>query len=304
VLSQLVDGDGDDVPDELVFQTDLGAKESKTFTVEAGTRPTLKADDFKVYGASCASATTTSPGRTTASRTACTDRSGDLEEGAAHLQRYRRLGQAHQALVVNEWYMTDDYHRDNGDGADFYSVKQVARLRRLARLRGRQAGRVAQLRALARADARAAPRGVRARLRAVRRRLPTEGHETKRITLDAGTTSTASPARSRSRAAATARRRRRHRQAREHRSQDRQAVDPTWEKVKDDDSSLGCAVVCRRDAASRSPHRPRHVPGREGAPGVPFVYYMGRTGASGRRRADAGAWTKAVQEQARDIARP
>jgi len=25
-------------------------------------------------------------------------------------------------LVVNEWYQSDDYHRDNGDGADFYSV--------------------------------------------------------------------------------------------------------------------------------------------------------------------------------------
>jgi len=25
-------------------------------------------------------------------------------------------------LVVNEWYMTDDYHQDHGEGADFYSV--------------------------------------------------------------------------------------------------------------------------------------------------------------------------------------
>jgi hypothetical protein len=25
--------------------------------------------------------------------------------------------------VINDWYMTDDYHRDNGDGADLYSVK-------------------------------------------------------------------------------------------------------------------------------------------------------------------------------------
>ena len=29
-------------------------------------------------------------------------------------------------LVINDWYMTDDYHRDNGDGADFYSVKSRA----------------------------------------------------------------------------------------------------------------------------------------------------------------------------------
>ena len=50
VLSQLVDADGDDVADELLFQADLGAKESKTFSVEAGTRPTFKADDFRAYG--------------------------------------------------------------------------------------------------------------------------------------------------------------------------------------------------------------------------------------------------------------
>jgi unsaturated rhamnogalacturonyl hydrolase len=25
-------------------------------------------------------------------------------------------------LLVNEWYMTDDYHQDHGDGADYYSV--------------------------------------------------------------------------------------------------------------------------------------------------------------------------------------
>ena len=27
-------------------------------------------------------------------------------------------------LVINEWYQSDDYHRDNGDGGDFYSVGQ------------------------------------------------------------------------------------------------------------------------------------------------------------------------------------
>jgi len=28
-------------------------------------------------------------------------------------------------LVINDWYMTDDYHRDNGDGADLYSVNKA-----------------------------------------------------------------------------------------------------------------------------------------------------------------------------------
>ena len=25
-------------------------------------------------------------------------------------------------LVVNDWYMTDDYHQDHGEGADLYGV--------------------------------------------------------------------------------------------------------------------------------------------------------------------------------------
>ena len=72
-------------------------------------------------------------------------------------------------LVVNDWYMTDDYHRDNGDGADFYSVSKSRGCGGIARLRRRQAGGVAQLRDVARAGAGAAPGDVRARLRAVRR---------------------------------------------------------------------------------------------------------------------------------------
>src|SRR5262249_52343268 len=50
VLSQLIDSDGDDTPDELAFQTTLGPKENKSFSVEAGTRAPFRNDDFKVYG--------------------------------------------------------------------------------------------------------------------------------------------------------------------------------------------------------------------------------------------------------------
>ena len=50
VLSQLVDMDGDETPDELVFQADLAARETKTFSVEAGERPPPARDDFQVYG--------------------------------------------------------------------------------------------------------------------------------------------------------------------------------------------------------------------------------------------------------------
>ena len=50
VLSQLVDADGDDTPDELVFQATLGAKQDKIFTVETGARQAAPRDAYKVYG--------------------------------------------------------------------------------------------------------------------------------------------------------------------------------------------------------------------------------------------------------------
>ena len=50
VLSQLVDVDGDDAADELVFQADFGARQSKRSTSRVGQRPAPKREDFKVYG--------------------------------------------------------------------------------------------------------------------------------------------------------------------------------------------------------------------------------------------------------------
>ena len=80
----------------------------------------------------------------------------------------------------------------------------------------------------------------------------------------------------------------------------------TWEKVKDDDSSLGCAVVL--PAGTTATVRPTDLDTfivAKASAGVPFVYYMGaewskRPGGA----SDAGGWTRALQEQARDIASP
>ena len=81
----------------------------------------------------------------------------------------------------------------------------------------------------------------------------------------------------------------------------------TWEPLKDDDGSLGCAVVLPAgDGARRSaPPTSTRSSSRRRRPGAPFVYYMGSDWSKRpRRRRRRGAWTKAVQEQARDIASP
>jgi len=123
VLSQLVDLDGDRKPDELVFQVDLAASESKTVKLRVGTRPTAVAADYKVYGRFV--------------RERLDDFAWENDWGA-----YRMYGPAletdkHEPLtssgidvwvkrvrrpVVNEWYMTDNYHQDHGEGLDAYKV--------------------------------------------------------------------------------------------------------------------------------------------------------------------------------------
>ena len=72
VLSQLVDSDGDETPDEIVFQTDLAPSESKAFKLRVGERASAVEATTRLTVVSCASATTTSRGRTTSSPTACT----------------------------------------------------------------------------------------------------------------------------------------------------------------------------------------------------------------------------------------
>src|SRR5690242_5243616 len=47
LLSQLVDRDGDDEADELVFQTDLASSQTKTFRLRTGTRTAAVRGDFR-----------------------------------------------------------------------------------------------------------------------------------------------------------------------------------------------------------------------------------------------------------------
>jgi Domain of unknown function (DUF4861) len=123
VLSQLVDSDGDEEPDELVFQTDLKPNENKIFKLRAGPRPPAARADYKVYG------------RFVRERLDDFAWENDLVAhrvyGAA-LETAKKeplvssgidvwVKRTHR-LLINDWYITGDYHRDQGEGADFYAV--------------------------------------------------------------------------------------------------------------------------------------------------------------------------------------
>jgi hypothetical protein len=123
VLSQLVDGNGDEQPDQIVFQTDLRAHESRLFKLKPGERHSAKPDDYRVYGRLVRERHDDfawendrivhrmyGPDLETCAKEPLTSSGVDV-----WVKRVPRL-------IVNEWYMTDDYHHDAGDGADFYGV--------------------------------------------------------------------------------------------------------------------------------------------------------------------------------------
>jgi hypothetical protein len=311
VLSQLIDSDGDEVADELVFQTDLGAKETRTFTVEAGTRATYKPDDFKVYGRFVRERHDDFAWEN--DRVAHRMYGPDLELWKKEPLTSSGIDvwvKRTKKLVVNDWYMTDDYHRDNGDGADFYSVSKSRGCGGIAVFAGAQPAvsrNFVSSRVLANGPIRVVFELGYAPFESGMPDMKVS--ETKRITLDAGHNF--------NRIASTFKTDYKDavisfdvgvgigKHANTDLKTDKQWI-RTWEKVKDDDSSLGCAVVLPPGtSASVRPTDLDTFLVAKALPGVPFVYYMGsdwskRPGGV----ADAGAWTKVLQDQARDIASP
>ena len=123
VLSQLVDSDGDETPDQIVFQTDFGPSESKALKLKAAERTSAAEADYKVYGRfvrerhddfawenDVIAHRIYGPDLETCKKEPLTSSGVDV-----WVKRVPKL-------VVNEWYMTDNYHQDHGEGADFYGV--------------------------------------------------------------------------------------------------------------------------------------------------------------------------------------
>jgi unsaturated rhamnogalacturonyl hydrolase len=123
LASQLVDMNGDQVADDLVFQDDFAPRASKTFTVRAGVRRQPAREDYRVYGRFVRERHDDfawendriahrmyGPDLETWTREPLTSSGVDV-----WTKRVRKL-------IVNDWYLTDDYHEDHGEGADLYSV--------------------------------------------------------------------------------------------------------------------------------------------------------------------------------------
>ncbi len=123
ILAQAVDLVGDGQTQQVVFQADFGPHESKSFRLARGEPRPYRKEDFRVYGRFVRERFDDFAWEN--------DRIAHRMYGAAletwklepltssavdiWMKRTRRL-------VINDWYMVDDYHRDSGEGADLYSA--------------------------------------------------------------------------------------------------------------------------------------------------------------------------------------
>lgn len=123
LLAQTLDLDGDGRADSLVFQADIPAHATLSFDLRPGERRTYRKEDFHVYGRFVRERYDDfawendriahrmyGPALETWQKEPLTSSTVDI-----WLKRTRRL-------VINDWYLVDDYHRDTGEGADFYSA--------------------------------------------------------------------------------------------------------------------------------------------------------------------------------------
>jgi hypothetical protein len=122
-VTQAIDMDGDAAMDLFLFQSDFKAGETKSFVLKVGEPKFPTKDQFKAYGRFVR------------------ERYDDFaweNDRIAH-RMYGRALETWQAepltsstvdvwakrvhrLVINDWYMADNYHTDTGEGADFYSA--------------------------------------------------------------------------------------------------------------------------------------------------------------------------------------
>ena len=123
LLTQAIDTNDDGAFDELIFQADFAPRETRRFTLSLGERRIARKDEYRAYG------------RFNRERRDDfaweNDRVAHRMYGAA-LETWKQEPLTSSGLdvwvkrtprlIINDWYMVDDYHRDTGEGADLYSV--------------------------------------------------------------------------------------------------------------------------------------------------------------------------------------
>jgi len=123
LVSQALDLNGDLNFEALIFQADFAPGQSRKFALAAGSRRIVAREEYKVYGRFARERYDDFAWEN--------DRIAHRMYGTA-LETWKQEPLTSSAvdvwckrtrrLVVNDWYMVDNYHEDTGEGADFYSA--------------------------------------------------------------------------------------------------------------------------------------------------------------------------------------
>lgn len=124
LVCQAVDTDYDPYhrPDIVVFQADFAPDQTRTFTVEAGEKQVYAKEDYRAYGRFVRERFDDFAWENdriafrTYGKGLATWEGEPLSSSTVDIWSKRT-----PRMVINDWYMTDDYHRDHGEGADLYS---------------------------------------------------------------------------------------------------------------------------------------------------------------------------------------
>ena len=125
LVAQSVDTDYDEYhkPDILIFQSDFAPGETKTFTVFAGKKREYTKADFRAYGRFVRERfddfawENDRIAHRTYGKALITWKGEPLTSSAIDIWSKRT-----SKLVINDWYMVDNYHSDMGEGVDDYSA--------------------------------------------------------------------------------------------------------------------------------------------------------------------------------------
>src|SRR5579862_4481966 len=125
VLCQAVDTDFNELhtPSVVIFQTDFAPGETKSFTLTAGKKRTYKLEDFKAHGRFVRERFDDFAwendliAHRTYGTALITWKGEPLTSSSIDIWSKRT-----PKMVIDEWYMVDNYHHDAGEGYDDYSA--------------------------------------------------------------------------------------------------------------------------------------------------------------------------------------
>jgi hypothetical protein len=125
LLVQAVDTDGDAFrrPDIVIFQSDFAASEKKNFTVSTGAKQVYSKEQYKAFGRFVRERFDDFAWENDRIAHRTYGKALETWEGEPLSSSTIDIWSKRTArMVVNDWYLSDDYHADHGEGADFYSA--------------------------------------------------------------------------------------------------------------------------------------------------------------------------------------